>query len=137
VRAQSQTKPFLLLLLLLFLLLLERIFTSSSSSTRYSDVYIGAVRRPQCVVQDRKKEKFRFFSLSDEDDDDGHLNRVFEKERERENRCHHYYDHIITCTNTGISNFVYTYACSSSQSSHFFYLSGREKDGLIENIKSF
>ena len=78
------------------------------------------------------REKFRFLSPSD-----GHLNGVLvEREEKAKPRCHHYHHHIITRTNTSISNFVYTYACSSSQSSHFFYLfekgneRAKEKPGL-------
>jgi len=67
-------------------------------------MYARAVRRPRCVVINRKKRKNFVSPLSD-----GHLNGVAVERRRKQNRHDHY--HIITYINTNISNFV-LYICS-------------------------
>lgn len=100
------------------------------SSTSYYCLYAGAVRRLRCVVINRKRKNF-VSPLSD-----GHLNGVSVERRRKQNHHNHYHYHIITYINTNISNFVYTYARSSSQSSHFFCFSGEKSDYRIRNINS-
>lgn len=77
-----------------------------------SDVCARSEKTSMCSSKSKRRRRRRNFvsPLSD-----GHFIGVLVERRRKQNRHYQYHYHIITYINTNISNFVYTYARSSSQ----------------------